>query len=491
MKKTILLIATAQILGCAADHGTSGSPANKSLSCQISGQESTSLASNQKFLTQVTDSDSKLNAAAIVAADSGNYNNFIIKYKSNSTTAGSLAPSGTPVRSYVVKGITFQHVAHGTYSFSLATAADKKQKVLADLASEQDVEFIEPDYPIYANQDAGNEDFLKTAQFNDQWALPKVNLQAAWGVTKGSNDIVIAVLDSGIDYTHSDLKNNMWRNPKEVINGFDDDGNGLIDDVYGWNFVSNNSNPKTSATSNHGSHVAGIIGANRGNGQGILGMAPNVKMMALKFIGENGSGSTSDAIRGIDYAISKKVFAINNSWGSSGGSRALSDAIGRAEHAGVLMVVAAGNGSGGIGYSIDNQGWYPASYKNSNVLNVAATGSSDFLTSFSNFGTRLVDVAAPGLNILSTVSNQGYQTMSGTSMAAPLVTGLAVLVKAANPALNYLQVISVIRSSVDKFTSLTGRIGAGGRVNALRAVQVAAANIGKNLTGGSIVAPCP
>lgn len=480
MKKIILVIAVAQYLGCAADHEYSRNPsAAESLSCQIAGRERT-------MPDEITNSTEN-----ILSKDVSNFDHFIIKYKSKSETAGLLSPSGNPVREYVVKGITFKNITHGTYSFSIETSAEEKQKILSDLASQQDVEYIEPDYPIYANQESPAKSDLETSQFSDQWALPKVNLSAAWNITKGSKEIVIAVLDSGIDYTHKDLKNNIWRNPKEVINGIDDDANGFIDDVYGWNFVSNNADPKTLSTSNHGSHVAGIIGGNRGDGQGILGIAPNVKMMALKFIGENGSGSTSAAIRGIDYAISKKVFAINNSWGSGGGSKSLADAIGRAEKAGILFIVAAGNGSGGAGFSIDTQGWYPASYRFSNVLNVAATGSTDTLTSFSNFGLNNVDVAAPGLNILSTVSNQGYQKMSGTSMAAPLVTGLAVLVKAANPTLNYAQVINVIRSSVDRTPSLSEQIASGGRVNALRAVQVAVANIGKKIGGGGIVSPCP
>ncbi len=490
MKKIILMIAVAQYLGCAADHGNSEVKASNvadTLSCQVPGRVLENGNENSNSDGSV---NSNFSTVQPLAADAANYNNFIVKYKSQSPTAKSLAPSGQPVREFAVKGISFQSVVHGTYSFSLNTSVAEKQKYLADLSSQRDVEYVEPDYAIYPIQEANPGDTQTTAQFSDQWSLADVQLKEAWNVTKGSKDIVIAILDSGIDYTHQDLRNNIWINPNEIANnGVDDDGNGFIDDVYGWNFANNNSDPRTRTTSNHGSHVAGIIGGNRGDGQGIYGMAQNVKMMALKFIGENGSGSTSAAIRGIDYAISKKVFAINNSWGSSGGSRALQDAIGRAEKAGVLFVVAAGNGSGGRGYSIDTTGWYPASYSNPNILTVAATASNDFLTTFSNFGLHKVDVAAPGLNILSTVTNQSYQKMSGTSMAAPLVTGLAVLVKAANPSLNYQQVINIIRGTVDKLPSMSGKIAAGGRVNALNAVTLASQSSGGRPPGAST--PCP
>ena len=479
MKKIILMIAVAQYLGCAPDHGNSQAVVSNGadkLSCQVAGRISDKSNDNSNSDPNVNSSVGIIQPLAAVA---GSYNSFIVKYKSQSPTALSLAPSGQPVHEFAVKGISFQKVSLGTYSFSLTTSAEEKQKYLADLSSQQDVEYVEPDYPIFPIQETNPGDTQTAVQFSDQWSLSDVHLKEAWNVTKGSKDIVIAILDSGIDYRHQDLKNNIWVNPNEIPdNGVDDDGNGFIDDVYGWNFADNNSDPKTRTTSNHGSHVAGIIGGNRGDGQGIYGMAQNVKMMALKFIGENGSGSTSAAIRGIDYAIAKKVFAINNSWGSSGGSTALQAAIGRAEKAGILFVVAAGNGSGGHGYSIDNTGWYPASYSNPNILTVAATASNDFLTSFSNFGLHKVDVAAPGLNILSTVTNQSYQKMSGTSMAAPLVTGLAVLVKAANTSLNYQQVINIIRNTVDKLPSMSGKIASGGRVNAFSAVALASQSSG-------------
>lgn len=457
MKKAILMILIGMLhAGCAPDQ-TSTSSSTAPI-CQTPARQS-----------EMADKELSQNLNLNSVAEYAQHNNFIVKFKDS--YAQGLQPSGNAIAEYKVKGITMKTLTGSSFTFSLNASTEEKERTIQDLAADSDVEYIEPDYAIYPIEDAPTEtedDDSSSQTLSSQWALNKVKAAEAWSVTPGSKDIVVAVLDSGIDYTHNDLKNNMWVNPKESVNGKDDDGNGYVDDIYGWNFATNTANPISRSTSKHGTHVAGIIG---GSGGQILGMAQKVKMMALKFIAEAGSGATSNAIRGIDYAIQKKVFAINNSWGSSGNSKALSDAIGRAEKAGILFVVAAGNGSGGVGYSIDTRGWYPASYTNSNILTVAATGSKDLLASFSNYGKRLVDVAAPGLSILSTVTNQGYEKLSGTSMAAPMVSGLAVLVKAINPALDYKQVISVIRNSVDRLSNMTNTISSGGRVNALTAVR--------------------
>ncbi|MBC7741333.1 MAG: S8 family serine peptidase [Bdellovibrionaceae bacterium] len=481
-KKLLLILIAAVQAGCAPDQTSSSN-----LTAQACTVPLRQVEGNTKTLSQ-NNSNDKISISSI-----SQFKNFIVKFKDH--TAKGITPSGQTVKEYKVKGLTLKVVANNSYTFSMNSTPNDTAAKLHELVQDNTVEYVEPDYPIYSTENdslndetalietadapVSDRDRVSVQTMTDQWSLGKVDVQDAWNMTTGSKDIVVAVLDSGIDYTHKDLKNNMWNNPNEVINGRDDDGNGLVDDIYGWNFNGNNSNPIGKSTSNHGTHVAGIVG---GSGKNIFGIAPNVKLMALKFIGEDGSGATSDAIRGIDYAVKKKVFAINNSWGSNSNSKALSDAITRAENAGVLFVVAAGNGSKGVGYSIDSRGWYPASYTNSNILTVAATGSKDLLTGFSNFGRRMVDVAAPGLSILSTVSGQGYQRLSGTSMAAPLVTGLSVLVKAANPALNYKQIITLIRNSVDRVSTLTNSIASGGRVNAFKSVR-AALNAGPNPSG--------
>lgn len=463
------------MFGCA--DGTSGS--NKlagSLSCEVPARE--------------LSADSESNYASAMSMnndeDISTFKNFIVKFKSAASdrneSTETLQPSGRAVREFNVKGVTFKTLSKNTHTFTLDMVEEDRKKYIDDLKTDQSVDYVEPDYPIQLIDTAGEDEISAETNdpyFSKQWMHRNIQSEKAWTVTTGSKNIVVAVLDSGIDYTHKDLKNNMWINPQEKVNGKDDDNNGYVDDIYGWNFVSNNANPKTTSSSNHGSHVAGIIGATGSNNTGIVGIAPNVRMMALRFIGDSGTGSTSGAIRGIDYAVSKRVFAINNSWGSKGTSKSLGDAILRAEKAGVLFLVAAGNGSNSVGFNIDRTPWYPAAYSNSNVLSVAATRTDDSLTAFSNFGINKVDVAAPGSQILSTVSNQAYQNMSGTSMATPLVTGLAVLVKAANPKLTYKEVIKIIRGSVDRKASLANKVASGGRVNAYKAVTLAAVNINK------------
>lgn len=470
------------LAGCADGSSSSGNAA--SFSCDVPARE------------DLVQSDSITAQSALVGSDTldiSAYKDFIVKYKNQPTVHG-LQPSGTPVREFNVKGVTFKYLVNGTHTFELNMSAIDRKHFIADMRADESVDYIEPDYPIHAIETVASEgewsESTNDPYFSRQWMHTVVQTEKAWRVTKGSKNIVVAVLDSGIDYTHKDLKNNMWINLQETVNGKDDDNNGYVDDIYGWNFVSNNADPKTTSKSNHGSHVAGIIGATGSNNTGIVGMAPNVRMMALRFIGDSGTGSTSGAIRGIDYAVRKKVFAINNSWGSSGTSRALGDAILRAEKAGVLFLVAAGNGTNGVGFSIDRSAWYPAAYTNSNVISVAATKSNDNLTAFSNFGLTKVDVAAPGAQILSTVTNQAYQNMSGTSMATPLVTGLAVLVKAANPNLSHREVIQIIRGSVDRKANLFNKIASGGRVNAYRAVTLAAQNINKS-PDAKLEIPCP
>lgn len=464
MNKTLLLFVWAAIYtGCAPDQSSNLSSTTPL--CQIP-------ASQNEKITESRSQNIFLKSEDI--SHYAGYKNFIVKFKENFTQG--LKPTGNTITEYKVKGLMMKTLSKNSFTFALSSSINEKINVIQQLAQDNDVEYIEPDYEIQTITDSNVENFQATSEIDqqgtmDQWSLTKVQAPNAWNVTSGNKDIVVAVLDSGIDYTHNDLKNNIWTNTQEVPgNGIDDDKDGYIDDVYGWNFADNNSNPISKSTSNHGTHVAGIIG---GTGIGISGVAQNVKMMALKFIGEGGSGFTSAAIQGIDYAIKKKVFAINNSWGSSGNSKALEDAIGRAEKAGILFVVAAGNGSKGIGYNIDQTPWYPTSYENENILTVAATGTNDSMAAFSNFGKKMVDVAAPGLSILSTLSNQSYGRLSGTSMAAPVVTGLAVLVKAANPSLTAKQVIAVIRNSVDRVVAMTNIIGSGGRVNAFTAVRQA------------------
>jgi thermitase len=245
-----------------------------------------------------------------------------------------------------------------------------------------------------------------------------INAEKAWAITKGSKKVVIAVIDTGIDYNHPDLKDNMWVNTSEVAgNGKDDDSNGYIDDVYGWNAQADNGNPMDGNA--HGTHCAGTIGA-RHNSIGVAGVMNDVSLMAVKFLSDSGSGSLADAVEAIDYATKMNVDIMSNSWGGGGFSQTLEDAIKAARNKGILFVAAAGND----GTNNDSSPQYPSNYQVDNVVSVAAHTNGDSMATFTCYGKRTVHVAAPGHNILSTTPNNGYKVFSGTSMATPHVSGV-------------------------------------------------------------------
>jgi subtilisin family serine protease len=254
-----------------------------------------------------------------------------------------------------------------------------------------------------------------------------VNAERAWSITKGSKKVVIAVIDTGIDYNHPDLKDNMWVNSKEIPgNNKDDDGNGYVDDIYGWNANAKNGNPMDG--NSHGTHCAGTIGAKHGNGVGVAGVMDDVSLMAVKFLSDEGSGSLADAVIAIDYATKMNVDIMSNSWGGGGFSQTLEDAIKAAKAKGILFVAAAGND----GTNNDSAPHYPSNYQVDNVVSVAAHTVGDNMASFTCFGKRTVHVAAPGHNILSTTPNNNYKVYSGTSMATPHVSGVLGLYIAQN-----------------------------------------------------------
>ena len=256
------------------------------------------------------------------------------------------------------------------------------------------------------------------------WGLGKIDAPGAWAATEGSPDVIVAVIDSGVDVTHPDLANNIWRNTGETANGQDDDGNGYPDDLHGWDFANGDNEPEDQ--NEHGTHVAGTIGAVGGNG-GIVGVSPRVRIMPLKTLSPSG-GSTVAAIQAIDYARRNGAQIINASWGSYGYSNALREAISRAGQAGILFVAASGNGDQyGRGMDADRSPMFPASYDLPNILSVAATDRVDRLSSFSNYGANVVHLAAPGEQIASTVPGRQYAYLDGTSMATPHVAGVAAL----------------------------------------------------------------
>ena len=317
-------------------------------------------------------------------------------------------------------------------------------------------------------------------QFDTLWGLHNtgqtggttdadIDAVEAWDIGTGSNDVVVGVIDTGIDSTHEDLQANIWHNPGEIPgNGIDDDGNGFIDDVYGWDFVNNDNDPFDD--NGHGTHVAGTIGAKGNNGIGVVGVNWNVSLMALKFLNSGGAGSTSDAISAVLYATMMGAHLTSNSWGGGGFSLSLEAAITAADAAGILFIAAAGNG----GSDNDISPSYPSSYTVPNIISVAATDHNDLKASFSNWGLTSVDLGGPGVNIHSTFPGNTYGTISGTSMATPHVSGVAALIWSLNSGLTHNQVRDHIFASVDPISALTGMTVTGGRLNAYEALLLVA-----------------
>ena len=294
-----------------------------------------------------------------------------------------------------------------------------------------------------------------------------VRATLAWDKTRGNSNVVVAVIDTGVDYLHQDLQLNMWTNPGEAnlcSNGVDDDGNGFVDDCRGWNFVSDNNDPRDDH--NHGSHVAGTIGARTDNGMGVAGANWAVQIMPIKAFNSSGAGTLADIIPAIDYATANGAMMSNNSWGGGGYSQALKDAIDRANAAGVLFITVAGNSNS----DNDTTLFYPCSYDSSNVICVAATDQNDAKASFSSYGATKVDLGAPGVGILSTVRGNSYASYSGTSMAAPHVTGGAALVKGCKVTLGHLTIKDVLLQTARPVASLAGKAVSGGVVDYAAAI---------------------
>ncbi len=335
------------------------------------------------------------------------------------------------------------------------------EQALADLAARGDVEYAEPNYIAHAAR------IPNDPSYSLQWGLATVGAPAAWDVITGSEDIIIAVVDSGVDYTHPDLSSRMWQNTGEIAgNGIDDDGNGYIDDVRGWNFLSRTNDPMDDYE--HGTHVAGIAAAATDNLTGISGMTWKNKVMALKFLGSSGTGPISLSIEAVQYAVKNGAKIINNSYTGGGFLRSMYSTISAANEAGVLMICAAGNEYN----NNDSNPSYPANYGLPNVISVGATDSTDGWAAFSNYGNT-VHIAAPGKDILSTIPSNRYVTRNGTSMAAPMVSGAAALLLGLNPQMTAAEVRTLLLNSVDIRSSLYGKVSTSGRLNVQKALEQA------------------
>ena len=379
-------------------------------------------------------------------------NELFVKFKpevSEDTIRNThLEVGSTVLKEYVeIKGLQLVKIPD---NMSLSNALKKYMQ-------NKDVEYAEPNY-VYKKDSIPDDPY-----YNDLYGLTKINATGAWDITTGSNSVIIAVVDSGVNTTHPDLINNIWINPNEIAgDGIDNDGDGYIDDINGWNFIDNSSN--VTDNNGHGTHVSGIIAATGNNALGVTGMMWNAQIMVLKFLDKNGYGYIEDAVSAILYASNKGADIISNSWGGGQYSQTLKDAIDASK---ALVVCAAGNEYSGVSNDIDPT--YPASYTSDNIISVAATDENDTLAYFSNFGENSVDVAAPGKGIYSTYRGS-YGYLSGTSMATPYVSGLAGLIKSLRPDLNALQIKNTILDNVDFISSLTGKVLTSGRINAYKAL---------------------
>jgi subtilisin family serine protease len=370
-------------------------------------------------------------------------------------------------------------------SFERLTINKDVETAIAELESNPAVEYVQPNYIIQAlpttlENDleeplSGNTNFVDNPAIAERpkeivpaqvdpstdlsYGLTKIMAPQAWNTTKGTQNVVVAVIDTGVDYNHEDLSFNMWTNPNPTKN-----------DVVGWDFANGDALPYDD--NNHGTHVAGIIGAVGENGIGTSGVNQRVSLMALKFLDSYGAGVTSDAVNAINYAVQNGAKIINASWGgySMGRNKALKAAIQLAETQGVLFVAAAGN----EGNDNDANPMYPASFQIPNILSVAATDSDDDMAAFthdgSNYGATSVHLAAPGKEIFSTFPLNKYKAISGTSMAAPFVAGAAALLLAQNPSWTYTQLKERLLNTVDELPSLKGKTITGGRLNIARAL---------------------
>lgn len=289
------------------------------------------------------------------------------------------------------------------------------------------------------------------------YGISKIGAIDAWKTTKGSQNMIVAVIDTGVDYNHEDLSFNMWRNPSPSKNG----------DIVGWDFVHNDNLPFDDHS--HGTHCSGVIGAVGGNGKGISGVSQRVSIMALKFLDSEGSGDTVGAVKAIDYAIEHGAKILSNSWGGKGDddNELLRKSIQRAEDAGVLFIAAAGNDN----TDNDTDPSYPASFNAPNMISVAATDEQDDRAFFSNYGVKTVQLGAPGMNVYSTIPGNKYKRYSGTSMACPHVAGAAALLWSAKPSLSWKEVKAHLMSSVDLVEALKGKTVTGGRLNVSKAIS--------------------
>jgi len=394
---------------------------------------------------------------------------LLVKYESSSALKAVAAAHkrlGTKVLK-TFRLIRWQHVRLPK-GMSVEEGIKRYKKIKGNL-------YVEPNY-IYHTDATPND-----PRFGELWGMSKIQAPTAWDANRGNANIVVAVIDTGVDYNHEDLTDNMWRNPGEVAgNGIDDDSNGYVDDIYGIDAYNNDSDPIDDniyspngliTNTYHGTHVSGTIGGVGDNGKGVVGVNWRVGIMALKMSGANGGGTTAAAMTCFEYATLMKnrginVRVTNNSWGGGPFSQPLKDAIDAAGNAGILSCCAAGN----EGTNNDSSPSYPSSYDSPSIISVAASDSSDNRATFSNYGAMSVDIAAPGTSIWSTKRGNDYQPLQGTSQATPHVTGAAALILDASGSQSVSALKSILMSNVDVLSQWTGYVVSNGRLNLAKAI---------------------
>ncbi|WP_455223189.1 S8 family serine peptidase [Kaarinaea lacus] len=347
------------------------------------------------------------------------------------------------------------------------------EQVIEMYANDPNIEYVEPNYEVSIEIQPNDN------RFSELWGMhnigqtggtPDADIDApeAWDKFTGADSTIVAVIDTGVDYDHEDLADNMWVNIDEIPdNGLDDDGNGYVDDIYGYDFFNQDSDPFDDH--GHGTHCAGTIAGLGDNVTGVTGVNWRTRIMALKFLAAGGYGYIEDAIEAVRYAISMGANIMSNSWGGGGYSQIMADAISDANDAGIVFIAAAGNNS----TNNDAYAHYPASYHFPNVISVAATDHNDELATFSNYGIETVHLSAPGVNILSTVplsgcvlcDASGYLSISGTSMATPHVAGAAALLLGMQPELDPIDVRNLIMDTADRIENLSDKTISGARLN--------------------------
>ena len=352
---------------------------------------------------------------------------------------------------------TLSVLGHPNIQLVQIPAGTSVEQAAQDYLSIEGVKYAEPNYIVEIQKTPDDPDY------GFLWGMNTIMAPSAWEFTTGSKEVLVAVVDSGVDYNLPDLAANMWTNPGEIPdNGIDDDGNGYIDDYYGWNFANNNADPMDGQ--GHGTHVAGTIGAVGNNGVGVTGVNWDVSIMAVKGLGDDGRGFTFDLITGVIYASNMGADIINNSWGGEGApSRALIEAIRMSP---ALIVFAAGNSSTNLDIEPDS-----VTINAPNVILVAASDAIGNPAPFTSYGKSTVHVAAPGVSIYSTTPNNNYEFFQGTSMAAPMVSGLAALMKAANPELSASEMKNIIMETTTPAPKWSEIVIAGGIINAANAVS--------------------